>query len=429
MLKHFESNSQHYLLYLDSRELPCERQAELRAALDLGYQLVMATPSPQAYRSHGLEHIIEVEVGQYDQAENVILAYLQANSLEVSGIVAWKDREVELVSRLGQRLGLPCTSLAASANVRNKVLTRQLLDQLPGANPRYGVVRNEDEFLTALARVGVPAILKPAGNSGSRGIKRVTALEGALEVYREFRAYNASQSGEMFHYYEDAALLEQELSGSEHSVAGMVSNGEVITLGIADKLFERSLPLQYQNVMPSQLPSHVCAEVVALVRRAVALTGIDHCGFHVDFMVTADGIKVLEIGGRLGGEMINSHLIPLAQPGLLPYQALLEVIQGRNPFSRNDYTTSFRSVAGSRVVMAPGLGVIDRVAGVETVRRDPRCRELLQLYGPGDSMVLPEVKFKAYELGYIVAQCEAAGDINAILDELAARITISLKKS
>jgi len=428
MLRSFESNSDTYLLYLDSRELPCERQAELRAALDQGYRVVMATPTPQAYRGYGLHHIIEANVGSYDEAEAAILAYLDANQLTLSGIVAWKDREVELVARLGTRLGLPCTSVAAAANVRNKTQTRALLDQIEGANPRYAAVANEEQFLAAMERVGVPALLKPAGNSGSRGMKRIASMNGALEAYRAFADYNARQSSEMFHYYEEVALLEQELSGSEHSMAGMVSNGEVITMGIADKRFDRSLPLQYQNVMPSRLPAELQQQIVALVQRAVRLTGIDHCGFHVDFMVTDEGVKVLEIGGRLGGELINSHLISLAQPGLSPYQALLEVIQGRNPFSRNDYTTSFSTTAASRVVVAPGLGIIEHVAGVEKVRRDPRCREFLQLYGPGDEMVLPEVKFKAYELGYIVAQCAASDDVDAVMDELASRVTMTVRQ-
>ena len=427
MLKRLEDNSTRHLLFLDSRELPCERHAELRAAIDQGYRVVMATPTPKAYRGYGLDHIIEANVGNYHEAEIAILNYLEKHNLALVGILAWKDREVELVSRLGEKLGLPCTSSAAAANVRNKTLTRKVLEQFPGINPRHAVVRNETEFLNALAVVGVPAILKPAGNSGSRGMKRILSLDGAAALYQEFIDYNARQSGEMFHYYEEVALLEQEVSGTEHSMAGLVSNGQVITLGIADKRFERSLPLQYQNVMPSRLPDETQEQIVQIVQKAVKATGIDHCGFHVDFMATDEGIKILEIGGRFGGELINSHLIPLAQPGLNPYHALIEVVQGRNPFSRNDYTRSFSTFAGSRVVMAPALGIIDRVAGVETVRRDPRCREFMQLYGPGDEMVLPEVKFKAYEIGYIVAQCERAEDIDATLDELADRVKITMR--
>lgn len=426
MLECNSPNVGRYLLYLDSRELPCERNAELRAALDIGYSIIMATPNPEAYRSYALAHVIPANVGKYDEAAHVILAYLREHALEVSGIIAWKDREVELVARLGERLGLPCSSVEATRNVRNKVLTRQVLDSVEGANPRYCPISNESEFIAALDVVGLPALLKPAGNSGSRGIRRVTSRDNALDVYREFIEYSAGQSGEMFHYYDEVALLEQEIVGSEHSMAGLVSGGEVITLAIADKRFDRELLLQYQNTVPSSLPDPIQQQIVSLVKRAVRATGIDHCGFHVDIMVTADGVKLLEIGGRLGGELINSHLVPLAQPGLSPYQALLEVVQGRNPLAKSDYTRDFSSSAASRVVMPPGYGTVSKVTGVEKVRRDPHCRDFMQLYGVGDSMVPPEERFKSYEIGYIIAQCASDEDMDVVLDELCSRIVITL---
>lgn len=422
MLKQIEHNRNTWLLYLDTRELPSERMAEVRAALDQGYKLVVATPNPSAYRGYGVHKLILTQVGQYDDAEREILDALDKDRITVSGIVAWKDREVVLAARLGAKLKLPCTTLEAVERVRNKSLTRKCLQNVGTVNPRYAEIRNEQDFIAALKTVGLPALLKPAGNSGSRGIKRVASIETAIDTYRDFIAYNAQQAGEMFHYYEDVALLEQELTGSEHSMAGLVSNGQVITLGIADKRFDRSLPLQYQNIVPSQLAASLQDEIVMLVQQAVQATGIDHCGFHVDFMVTDEGVKILEIGGRLGGEMINSHLIPLAQPGLLPYQAVLEVVQGRNPLSQTDYTRTFSGRAGSRVVVAPNLGVIGHVSGVEKVRRDSHCRDFMQLYGPGDEMVLPEIKFKAYELGYIVAQADQDEDLDGLLDELAGRV-------
>ncbi|CCH32399.1 condensation domain-containing protein [Actinosynnema sp. NPDC047251] len=426
MLARNDPHAERCLLYLDTRELPNEREAELRAALDQGYRLVVATPTPAAYRGYPLTHVIEAPVGDYDKAEEVIVEDLARHGLTVHGVVAWKDREVELAARLGARLGLHTTSPRAAVNVRNKVLTRRLLDGIEGANPRYAVVRQEDELAAAVAEVGVPCLLKPAGNSGGRGIRRVADAADAIAAYREFTGYNAAQAGEMFHYYEDAVLVEEELTGSEHSVAGVVSGGRVITLGVADKLFDRSLPLQYQNVVPSRLPAAVLAEALDLVRRAVAATGIDHCGFHVDLMVTDAGVRVLEVGGRLGGELINSHLIPLAQPGLNPYQAVLDVVQGHSPLALDDYTGRFRGFAASRVVMPPDFGVLDRIEGVQDVRRDSRCRDFMQLYGPGQRMVPPEVRFKGYEIGYLVAQCGPDEDIDATIAELVDRITITV---
>ncbi|UED87533.1 ATP-grasp domain-containing protein [Streptomyces profundus] len=426
MHDHRESTVDRCLLYLDTRELPNEREAELRAALDQGYRLAVATPNPAAYRGYPLTHLVEAPVGDYDKAEEVIVDYLDRHSVTVRGIVAWKDREVELAARLGVRLGLPTTDPGAAVNVRDKVRTRRLLDGVAGANPRYRVVRSEADLAEAVAGVGTPCLLKPAGNSGSRGIRRVTDPAEAVAEYREFVAHNAAQAGEMFHYYADAVLVEQELTGSEHSVAGVVSDGRVITLAVADKLFDRSLPLQYQNTVPSRLPEAVLREMLDLTRRAVTATGIDHCGFHVDVMATGDGVRVLEVGGRLGGELINSHLVPLAQPGLNPYRVLLDVVQGHCPLDRDDYTGLFAGSAASRVVMPPGFGVLDRIEGIQDVRRDPRCRGFMQLHGPGQEMVPPRVRFKGYEIGYLLAQCGPDEDIDATVAELLDRLTITV---
>ncbi|MEU5878736.1 ATP-grasp domain-containing protein [Spirillospora sp. NPDC047279] len=424
-----DSPADRCLLYLDTRELPNEREAQLRAALDQGYRLAVATPTPGAYRGHPLTHLIEAPVGDYDKAEEVIIDYLDRHGVTVDGVVAWKDREVELVSRLGARLGLPATSPAAAVNVRNKVRTRLVLDGVEGANPRYAVVRGEEELAAAVAEVGTPCLLKPAGNSGSRGIRRIADPAEAATVYREFRSHNGAQTGEMFHYYADAVLVEEELQGTEHSVNGVVTGGRVITLAVADKLFDRSLPLQYQNIVPSRLPEPVREEALDVVRRAVTALGIDHCGFHADVMATGDGVRILEVGGRLGGELINSHLIPLAQPGLSPYRALLDLVQGRCPLEHDDYTGRFQGFAASRVLMPPGFGVLDRVEGVQDVRRDPRCRDVMQLYGPGQEMVPPHVRFKAYEIGYLVAQCGPDEDIDAALADLLGRLTITVTKA
>jgi predicted ATP-grasp superfamily ATP-dependent carboligase len=426
MLKHYQNNANKTLLFLDTRELPCERQAEIRAALDLGYKLAVATPTPKAYHAYNVDYIIDTPVGDYEVAQRDILAYIDQHQLTIDGILVFKDREIVLSAMLCEKLGLPCSSVSAVENVRNKSNTRKVLDQLPGVNPRWAAVTDESTMLAAVEKVGFPCVLKQAGNSGSRGMRRLIDGDDAQAVYREFKQFNASQGGEMFHYYDDVALLEQEVSGTEHSIAGVVADGTVITLGIADKLFDNTLPLQYQNTVPSQLDSGLIDTIVDTVKKAVALTGINWSGFHADFMVTDEGIKILEIGGRLGGELINSHLIPLAQPGLKPYEVLIEVVQGRNPLSDTDYTRQFKGWATSRVVMPPSFGTISKISGIEAVRKDPRCREFMQLYGVGSKMFPPAQQFKAYEIGYIIAQGAKGSETQPAIDELINKITISM---
>lgn len=407
------------ILYLDTRALPAERTAEIKACLDAGYQLIIATTTPALYVSYGCLDVIHAPLGDYTKAEEVILEHIRQKGYRIDGVIAWKDLEVELAVRLNERLGLHGTSREAGQRVRDKVQTRRALAAIQGANPKHREVGNESDFRRALEQIGVPCLLKPAGNSGGRGIYRIDSMDRALAVYQEFIEHNRTSAGDMYKYYRDIALLEEELVGSEHSVSGMVVNNEVITFAIIDKKINRSVPIQYENVTPSHLPENIQAAMLELARAAVKAVGINWCGFHVDMMVTASGPRILEIGGRLGGEFINSHLIPFSRSSVHPYRALLEAVQGRNPFKHDNYNHRAERRAGNRIVTPPGVGVITSVKGAEKVWQHPATRFFMQVRGIGEEMHYPKDKFKAYEIGYIVAECALSQDICAVMDELA----------
>ncbi|QXH33687.1 ATP-grasp domain-containing protein [Pseudomonas muyukensis] len=415
-----------YILYLDTRALAGERIAEIAAGHELGFNVLVATPTPEPFRSMGCAGVIVTRLGDYDAAQEAILGYLDEHRITLSGVVAWKDLEVELASRLSQRLGLAGSSAEAAANVRDKARTRRCLDAVANANPRYAVVSDEQAFLEGLDHVGLPALLKPAGNSGSRGIFMLQPGCDALSVYRAFRAYNTPDKGEMYALYGQHALLEEQLVGSEHSISGLVADGRVVINAIIDKQFDRAIPIQYENVTPSRLDPALQAQICDLVRRAVAATGIDWCGFHVDLMVTAQGPKILEIGGRLGGEFINSHLIPNSVLGFSPYQAVLQLACGVVPDNCVDRLGSAVCRAGQRVIMPPGIGRVTRVEGFERLFKRSETRFLQVVAGVGAQMALPAERFKAYEIAYVIAQCAMQDDISSVLAQLAGDVTVEV---
>ncbi|ROL70760.1 acetyl-CoA carboxylase biotin carboxylase subunit family protein [Pseudomonas vranovensis] len=415
-----------YILYLDTRALAGERIAEIAAGHALGFKVLVATPTPEVFKSMGCAGLIVTRLGDYDAAQEAILGYLDEQRITLSGIVAWKDLEVELASRLSQRLGLVGSSAEAAANVRDKARTRRCLDAVANANPRYAVVSDEQAFLDGLQSVGLPALLKPAGNSGSRGIFVLDQGCDALQVYRAFRAYNTADKGEMYALYGEHALLEEQLVGSEHSVSGLVADGRVVINAIIDKTFDRSIPIQYENTTPSQLDGALQDRICAMVRAAVTATGIDWCGFHVDLMVTAQGPKILEIGGRLGGEFINSHLLPNSLLGYSPYQAVLQLACGVIPDGCVDRIASAATRAGQRVIMPPRTGQVTRVEGYERLWKRSEMRFLQVVAGEGAQMALPSERFKAYEIAYLIAQCALEDDIHAVLGQLASEVKVDI---
>lgn len=414
------------ILFLDTRALPGERTAEIKAALEMDVDLYIATPTPEAFRSYGCAGVIDTKLGDYAAAERTILGYFSERAVELAGIVPWKDLEVELAARMSRHLGLHGSDLAAAKRARDKAETRLALDAVPGANPAYAIIRNEADLRAGLARTGLPALLKPAGNSGSRGIFRIDSSNSPAAIYDQFRKYNTPDKGDMFRFYGDHALLEQIVVGSEHSVSGLVGGGRVVINAIIDKEFDRTIPIQYQNITPSLLPPETQHEVAELVRRCVEVIGIDWCGFHADVMVTADGPKILEIGGRLGGEFINSHLVPYSRHPFSPYQAAIGLACGRLPARFEDQLHRAGRRAGARVLMPPTTGQIAQVRGLEQIWRRPETRFMQLASGAGDVMALPHERFKAYEIAYVIAECALSDDIGRVLDDIAGCVSVDM---
>lgn len=407
-----------YLLYLDARPLSAERNEEILSATRAGFPIIMATPNPRLYQSYPIDYIIETQVGNYDVSEREILLYLKKHKLAVNGILFWKDGEVELGARLSKALNLPGNTIEAAQNVRNKTKTRTILNRIKNANPKYAVIKNEQHFKKYIQEIGVPSMLKPAGNSGSRGIFKINPSSKIPDIYHEFKSYNNNEKGDMFRYYNDCDLLEEELSGTEHSVAGLIMGDVVVITGIADKKFNRNLFLQYQNIIPSSLPENVQEEIASLTRKAIKLAGLTCGGFHVDIMVCKEGLKILEIGGRLGGELINSHLIPLAYAGFSPYKALIQIAQGKKVKIPPDLYKNPLMRVGAHTVLASQFGTINHIAGLEKICKHPSVRLFFQMHGPGDLMHKPRDKFKACEIACFVAQYPLSEDIEGLLNQL-----------
>lgn len=416
------------VLYLDTRSFSLERDAEIEAAKRSELEIVIATPSATQYKDYGIAHIIETPFGNYGVAMQNIIRYLTLNDLKIQGVVAWGDNAVELAAHIGHELNLFSSSLEASQNVRNKVNTRKLLNQLDSVNPKYRVVSSHQGFQEALKNIGVPCLLKPAGASFGRGIFKIDSHEDANSIFQSFVEYCVPSRDEIYSYFSEQFLLEEYLDGTEHSIAGMVVDGEAYFLAVADKKIDKSVPFQYQNIVPSKLSEATKNEAVKLAEAAVKLTGINWCGFHIDFIVTNTGlIKILEIGGRLGGETINSHLIPLSNPAVQPYDLILEVIQGTNPFKKRSFINDICHQAGLRAFIPSSTGKIVQLEGFDKVRNHPNTRNFVQLKQVGDSVYLPLEKLGQFAIGYVVASCGKSEDIEEVLHDIASLVRIEVE--
>ena len=134
------------ILYLGTRNFALEKDEEIKAVKNAGFNIIIAGPSEEAYKNYNIDYFIQVALGKYDAATDIIVSYVHSNNLQVKGVVAWGDISVELAGIVGYALGLPCTTPEASLNVRNKANTRRLLTKLGSINPKHSIINIYNSF-------------------------------------------------------------------------------------------------------------------------------------------------------------------------------------------------------------------------------------------------------------------------------------------
>ena len=392
-----------FIVNVMCRSLAWEKREEISACIEKGYGVVVLDKDPAAYAGLPVDHFIACDVTDVERSAALALNYINQQKLSIAGVVGWTDTAVYLVAHLAAALDLPGTALSKVEAVKDKAKTRRLLEAVSGANPPYKLVESVSDLRDALDVIGIPCVLKYPGASGGRGIIHVDApVENIDALYADFRSMCDPAKDAVFNQRAQQFVVEKKVRGSEHSVAGVVNRGKVSILAVVDKEVDHEQGYQYRNTVPSRLSSDVQERMCTIARRSIELSGIDACGFHVDMMVEAHTPYVLEIGGRLGGESINSHLIAMATKHVRPYHILIDVVTGFGGALDEDYRGELKHAASMLSLYGSQYGRIAEVVGLDKVQAMRNVTQVLQVRKPGDSIAPPSQKYNSLVYAHVL---------------------------
>ena len=209
------------------------------------------------------------------------------------------DLAVITVNYVANQLHLNANSMECTRLSTNKHLMREAFEKNGDPSPRSILV----EDVTDLSGITLqyPVIVKPLDRSGSRGI---TKLESAEELREAIE--NAKEQG-----FEKKALVEEFASGQEYSVEFISWKGKHHFLAVTEK-FTTGAPhfIETGHVEPARLSDEMCEQVKRVVSHALDSLQITMGASHSEIKIDQDGnIRLIEIGGRMGGDYIGSHLV------------------------------------------------------------------------------------------------------------------------
>lgn len=316
-----------------------------------------------------------------------------AREFKPHGIVTLgTDRPMRSVAYASAALGLPAISREAAIRSTDKHEMSKAFQQNGVDHPEFLYFEaGKGNIEEVVNRIPLPIIVKPLDSSGSRGVVLVREPEKLAEAME----YSASFSDK------GDVLIQEFMEGPEVSVEIIILRGEPIVLAITDKT-TTGFPhfVETMHTEPSGLPEGEQSAIRRLAVKACQALGLDRGTAHVEIIVTKAGPKIVEVGPRMGGDYITTHLVPLST-GINMTRLMIQDALGEEP------ELPKRHPAGACIrYLEQHPGVFKGVENLDEVRREPNVVEAGIFIKEGHEM--KELLSSVDRLGYIITQGDTA---------------------
>lgn len=323
---------------------------------------------------------------------------------QINGIMTLaSDMPVQSVAVVSRELGLVGISEDTALKATNKAFMRDALREARVPVPLYFRVRGKDAFKEAVESIrnaGYKCIVKPADNSGSRGVNLLREDANLDVAYGYTVQY--TRSGEV--------VVEEFMDGAEVSVEALAVNGEIHIIQITDKL-TTGAPyfVEMGHSQPSQLNEETRESIRSIAIAANKAIGIQDGPSHTEIKITKDGPKIIELGARLGGDCITTHLVPLST-GINMVECSIRIALGEKPNLKAKWSK------GSAIrYLKTGIGVVQEITGLQVAESISGVTQVSVVHGVGETV--GEIKSSVDRVAFVIAEAKDAPDAVKIAEK------------
>lgn len=376
----------------------------IEKALAMGLQVVAVDMNPNAVGMK-LPGVIPEVVSTIDIPAVVAVA----KKHNIDGVMTLaSDMPMRSVAAVAKELNLVGITDDTALKATNKAVMRQALKEAGVPVPKFFKVSTKDEYDAAVSNFAVPFIVKPADNSGSRGIFKIadlTCMECIEDAYNYSKQY--SRNGDV--------VVEEYMSGPEVSVETLTVDGECHVIQITDKITTGAPHfVEMGHTQPTRLPGDIPAKIAEVAKAANKAIGITNGPSHTEIIVTNDGPKIVELGARLGGDCITTHLVPLST-GVNMVECCIKIALGETPDIKAKYNK------GSAIrYFHQHAGLLTEIDGISIAEAIPGVQQVSIVHGVGETIT--EIDSSTTRMGFVIAQGNDANDAERICES--ARNTI-----
>lgn len=358
----------------------------IKKAKEMGFEVAVVDLNPLAPGVHFADLFFEISTIDEEKIVKAAIDY------QPDGVMTMAtDMPMRSVARVASALNLHSISYEVAEKATDKVKMIECFREHNVPHPWFKVFIDSNQFKTELNNISLPFIIKPSDSSGSKGVVLVESLESAYDAFSY--SQSCSKSG--------TVLVEEFMVGSEVSVETLTINDETHVIAITDKLTSGSpYFVEMGHSQPSQHGCDIVEQIVKVAKEAITAIGINNSPAHIEMILTKNGPKLVELGARLGGDCISSHLVPLST-GIDMVKSCIELSVGLIPNIQVQYSKG----AAIRYISSE-QGVFKGITGIEVVEKLKGIKQIEIVKSVGDIVGL--AKGSGDRIGYIVAQADTA---------------------
>lgn len=211
------------------------------------------------------------------------------------------DMAVPTICYVAEKMKLISNSFSSSLASTNKWDMRTAFKNGNCSIPKF--IEAEDNKVN-IDGFKFPLIVKPVDRSGSRGVTKVMSENELSDAIN----YATTES------FCKKAIVEEYIEGEEVSVESISWKRNHTILTITDKITTGAPHfVELEHHQPSGLPKEIQDKIKLETIKCLNALEVNFGAGHSEFKITSNGeVYVIEVGARMGGDFIGSHLVELS---------------------------------------------------------------------------------------------------------------------
>lgn len=271
-----------------------------------GYKIININNKP-ALKSYA-DIIFSSIVTEITSKEDLLNAVRELN-YPIDGVIALYENAILPKAWLSNYFNLPGMSEYSALAITDKAMMRErFINKYPEISPNYCEIKDESDLINFAREHTFPLMLKPANLVKSLLVNKCNDEKELLNTFKDMQQIISQiYLANGVKARQPKIIVEEFLNGPMYTVAGFVDAKKSIHL--IDSIVEVKTASDegyddnflYSRKLPANINQSSKESIYNIVKKGIEALNISSLAIHAEVMLTTDGPKIIEIGGRIGG--------------------------------------------------------------------------------------------------------------------------------